>query len=69
MVAYDLTVFDESRHIPENQTISAGCLVQRGNINLFVVSGRTREKGQGYLYFQKMLVYSVPEIFRYMVMI
>lgn len=69
MVAYDLTVFDESRHIPENQTIVAGCLVQRGNINLFGVSGQTREKGQGYLYFQKMLVYSVPEIFRYMVMI
>lgn len=69
MVAYDLTVFDESRHIPENQTISAGCLVQRGNINLFGVSGRTREKGQGYLYFQKMLVYSVPESLLYMVMI
>lgn len=30
MVAYDLTVCDEPRHIPENQTIATGCLVRRG---------------------------------------
>lgn len=38
MVAYDLTVCDEPRHIPENQTIATGCLVRRGNINLIIVS-------------------------------
>lgn len=30
MEAYDLTVCDEPRHIPENQTIATGCLVRRG---------------------------------------
>uniref|UniRef100_K1Q8F0 Protocadherin alpha-11 n=1 Tax=Magallana gigas TaxID=29159 RepID=K1Q8F0_MAGGI len=39
MEAYDLTVCDEPRHIPENQTIATGCLVRRGNVNLISVSG------------------------------
>lgn len=57
MEAYDLTVCDEPRHIPENQTIATGCLVRRGNVNLISVSGKTR---QGYMYLKfSYILYSI----------
>lgn len=63
MEAYDLTVCDEPRHIPENQTIATGCLVRRGNINLISVSGRIRECVKKDMIVLEILVYSVHDFF------
>lgn len=63
MEAYDLTVCDEPRYIPENQTIATGCLVRRGNINLISVSGRIREYVKKDMIVLEILVYSVHDFF------
>lgn len=63
MEAYALTVCDEPRHIPENQTIATGCLVRRGNINLISVSGRIREYVKKDMIVLEILVYSVHDFF------
>lgn len=63
MEACDLTVCDEPRHIPENQTIATGCLVRRGNINLISVSGRIREYVKKDMIVLEILVYSVHDFF------
>lgn len=63
MEAYDLTVCDEPRHIPENQTIATGCLVRRGNINLISVSNEFAKTKTKDMIVLEILVYSVHEFF------
>lgn len=62
MEAYDLTVCDEPRHIPENQTIATGCLVRRGNINLISVSNEFANTKKDMIVLE-ILVYSVHDFF------